>query len=1037
MLSRVLSRRAALARPGLSRAGLRRVGATPHTSAACVAALLQSQRMTLGTAAAFGVGRTATRAAVAARAAAAAAPARAFNSSSFLSGTNAAYVDEMYAQWRANPANVHASWDAFFRTGKYTPPPTLVADYKAGDAAPRAAAAAPSSAGNSEQAKLTQLIRAFQVRGHLNAEVDPLGLTPPRIDAAAFDPKTYGFTEADLDREFSLAVPLVRGFMADDRAPITLRKLVERLKQTYTTTIGWEFMHIPDVEQCNFLRERIELKEQRKLSVDEKLVILERLMWADKFERFLALKWSTTKRFGLDGGENTIPGMKALLAKSSELGVESVVIGMPHRGRLNVLSTVMRKPLDAVMSDFLHDHHDEKIDYEMTEGQGDVKYHLGYSVLRPVNKTNKNMHLTLLANPSHLEAVDPVVLGKARAKQFYGGDKERSKVMGVLLHGDAAFAGQGVVWETLALSELPDYCTGGTVHIVVNNQIGFTTDPAVARSTPYCTDLAKAVNAPIFHVNGDDAEAVTHVCEVAAEWRQKYKKDVVIDLICYRKFGHNERDEPRMTQPRMYSKIDKMPSSLVVYQQQLLKEGSVSQAKMDEIKAKIDADLNKAWEGAKTYDKTKHKDGLSKNWEGLKDPKTFSPFRTTGVPLATLKQIGMKITSYPDTLKLHKGVAKVMADRKKMIETGNGLDWGTAEALAFGTLLTEGKHVRLSGQDVERGTFTHRHAVLCEQSDDPKGHYYEPLNHVAEGQAVFSVSNSNLSEYAILGFELGYSMENPHALVLWEAQFGDFANGAQIIIDQFLSSGEDKWNRQSGLVMLLPHGYEGQGPEHSSARLERYLQGSKEHPDVIPDKLQIQQNNWQVIWPTTPANYFHALRRQIHRDFRKPLIVMSPKSFLREPLSTLAEMAEGTKFEQVLADKMLTGPADKVRRVIFCSGHVYYDLQKHRAAKKIADVAVVRVEQLSPFPFRQVLAEAQKYPKAKDLVWCQEEPMNMGAWTHVSPRFETALKQAPAGSLPTTRPRYVGRPPSASTSAGSADVHERELAKLLSDAFAA
>jgi len=960
-------------------------------------------------------------------------------SSSFLNGTNSAYVDAMFHAWRDNPASVHASWDAYFKTGNFVAPPTLVSDTTAVSSGPVGQSSAQRATTpdggvvvSVGAAKILQMVRAFQVRGHLLAKLDPLGLLPPRPDHEDLRLETYGFSEADLDREVDVSAVgetlNMKGFLDRERGKVTLRKIYQRLTDTYCGSIGYEYMHIPSVEKCNWIRQKIETRDQIVFSREAKLQLLDRLTWADHFEQFLKNRWSTAKRFGLEGAESFIAGMKSIIGHSAELGVENIVIGMPHRGRLNVLNTVVRKNLAQILSEFDEAHEDDP-----DAGNGDVKYHLGMSYDRTSGKSNKLIHLSLMANPSHLEAVDPVVLGKTRAKQFYAGDNAREKVMAVLVHGDAAFAGQGVVYECFGLSNLTNYTTGGTIHLVVNNQVGFTTDPSSSRSGPYCTDLAKMLNCPILHVNGDDPEAVVQACEFASEWRQKYKSDVVIDLVCYRKHGHNEIDEPMFTQPLMYKKIKEHPSTLSLYQKRLLGEG-ISQKEIQTLSDNANAILEKAYEDAKQI-KTSKPEWLSGTWKGLRGPKEYSAPQTTGLQLDTLASIGAKLTQYPEGFAVHSRLQAVLKAKAKAIADQKDIDWGTAEALAFGSLLMENKHVRLSGQDVERGTFSHRHSVFHDQNTNAT---YLPLNNLLPNkQAHFTVSNSHLSEYAVLGYELGYSLENPHALVLWEAQFGDFVNTAQVIIDQFISSGEDKWLRQSGLTMLLPHGYEGQGPEHSSARLERFLQQSNDHPEVIPpaDKSHAtQQVNWQIVQPTTPANYFHALRRQLHREFRKPMVVFNPKSLLRlkEASSSFADMGPGTSFRKVIADEHIKD-AKAVKRVLFCSGKVYYDLAKRRAEGKLSNVAIARVEQLTPFPFHEVAEQIKAYPSA-EVVWVQEEPMNMGAYNYVKDRFAAAARQL-CNKGDNFKLRYIGRNPSASTAAGHLYSHRKELEAFLKEAF--
>ncbi|GLT89001.1 hypothetical protein SLE2022_070050 [Rubroshorea leprosula] len=950
-------------------------------------------------------------------------------SDSFLDGTSSVYLEELQRAWEADPTSVDESWDIFFRnfTGQ---PPT---------------ASGVSGQTMQESMRLLLLVRAYQVNGHMKANLDPLSLEQREIPAE-LDPAVYGFTEADLDREFFIGVWRMSGFLSNNRPVQTLRSILTRLEQAYCGSIGYEYMHIDDREKCNWLRERIETPTQLQHNTERRLVILDRLIWSTQFENFLATKMKTAKRFGLEGGETLIPGMKQMFDRAADLGVESIIVGMPHRGRLNVLGNVFRKPLRKIFSEF--DKKSKPVEeVGLYTGTGDVKYHLGTSYDRPT-RGGKHIHLSLVANPSHLEAVDPVVIGKTRAKQYYSNDVERTRNMGVLIHGDGSFAGQGVVYETLHLSALPNYTTGGTIHVVVNNQVAFTTDPRSGRSSQYCTDAAKALNAPIFHVNGDDMDAVAHVCELAAEWRQTFHSDVVVDIVCYRRFGHNEIDEPFFTQPKMYKVIQKHPSSLEIYKTKLLESGEVTREDIDRMQKKVDAILSEEFLNSKSYVQNK-RDWLSAYWQGFKSPEQLSAIQNTGVNPDVLKAVGKAITVLPDNFKPHKSVKRVYEERARMIETGEGLDWAMGEALAFATLLVEGNHVRLSGQDVERGTFSHRHAMVHDQET---GNKYCPLAHVMEDQneEMFTVSNSSLSEFGVLGFELGYSMENPDALVLWEAQFGDFSNGAQVIFDQFLSSGEAKWLRQSGLVVLLPHGYDGQGPEHSSARLERFLQMSDDDPYVIPEmdptlRNQIQKCNWQVVNVTTPANYFHVLRRQVHRDFRKPLIVMSPKNLLRYKFckSNLSEFGDvqghpgfdkqGTRFKRLIKDQNDHSEVEKgIRRLILCSGKIYYELDEERKRVEVNDIAICRVEQLCPFPYDLIQRELQRYPNA-EVVWCQEEPVNMGAYSYIAPRLCTTLKALGRGSMEDIK--YVGRVPSAATATGFLQVHQNEQAEILQRAM--
>lgn len=948
----------------------------------------------------------------------------------FLDGTSSVYLEELQRAWEVDPQSVDESWDNFFRN--------FVGQ----------ASTSPGISGQTiqESMRLLLLVRAYQVNGHMKAKLDPLGLEEREIPLD-LDPALYGFTEADLDREFFLGVWRMSGFLSENRPVQTLRSILNRLEQAYCGTIGYEYMHIPDRDKCNWLREKIETVIPRGYNAERRLVMLDRLIWSTQFENFLATKWTAAKRFGLEGAETLIPGMKEMFDRSADMGVESIVIGMSHRGRLNVLGNVVRKPLRQIFSEFSGGTKPASGEFGSYTGTGDVKYHLGTSYDRPT-RGGKRIHLSLVANPSHLEAVDPVVVGKTRAKQYYSNDKERKKNLAILIHGDGSFAGQGVVYETLHLSALPNYTTGGTIHMVVNNQVAFTTDPMSGRSSQYCTDVAKALNAPIFHVNGDDLEAVVHACELAAEWRQTFQSDVVVDIVCYRRFGHNEIDEPSFTQPKMYKVIRNHPQALDLYEKQLIEMGQLSKEEIDALHKKVNSILNEEFISSKEYVPNR-RDWLAAYWAGFKSPEQLSRIRNTGVKPEILKNVGKAITSIPETFKPHRAVKRVYDQRAQMIETGEGVDWAVGEALAFATLLVEGNHVRLSGQDVERGTFSHRHSVLHDQET---GERYCPLDHVIMNQPeeMFTVSNSSLSEFGVLGFELGYSMENPNSLVLWEAQFGDFANGAQVIFDQFISSGESKWLRQSGLVVLLPHGYDGQGPEHSSARLERYLQMSDDNPFVIPEmdptlRTQIQQCNWQIVNVTTPANYFHVLRRQINRDFRKPLIVMSPKNLLRHKdcKSNLSEFddvqghpgfdKQGTRFKRLIKDQNDHSDLEEgIKRLILCSGKIYYELDEERQRLQRKDVAICRVEQLCPFPYDLVQRELKRYPNA-EIVWCQEEPMNMGAYSYITPRLTTAMTALGRGKYEDIK--YVGRAPSAATATGFSQLHVKEQREVVETAL--
>lgn len=791
-------------------------------------------------------------------------------------------------------------------------------------------------------------------------------------------------------------------------------------------------MFINNHEQCDWIKKRFETPGVMNMTNEEKRTLMARLIRSTRFEEFLAKKWSSEKRFGLEGCEGLIPAMKSVIDSSSAFGVDSFVIGMPHRGRLNVLANVCRKPLEQIFCQF-----DSKLE-AADEGSGDVKYHLGMCHERLNRSTNKNIKLSVVANPSHLEAVDPVVQGKTKAEQYYRGDSDGKKVMSMLLHGDAAFGGQGVVYETFHLSDLPMYTTHGTVHIVANNQIGFTTDPRSSRSSPYCTDVARVVNAPIFHVNADDPEAVMHVCKVAAEWRSEWGKDVVIDLVCYRRNGHNEIDEPMFTQPLMYKKIRKLPTVLAKYSAKLIAEGVITQQEYEEEVQKYDKVCEEAYVNAKNMTAIHNRQWLDSPWAGFFETRDPMQNPVTGIPESLMKYISDAISTEPaEPFAIHGGLKRTLKSRGEMAKKRE-VDWAMGEAIAFGSILKEGMHVRLSGQDVERGTFSHRHHVLHCQNTDKATHI--PLNHLYPDQAGYTVCNSSLSEYAVLGFELGFSMTNPNSLILWEAQFGDFSNTAQCIIDQFISSGQAKWIRQSNIVLLLPHGYEGMGPEHSSARPERFLQMSSDDPDFFPPEnsdfeiQQLHETNWFVCNFTTPANYFHALRRQVHLSFRKPLIVFSPKSLLRHPdaKSSFDDMAEGTRFRRLIPDEGVAADApEKVKRLIFCSGKVYYDLAKERQAKNLDETtAIARVEQLSPFPSDLVKVELMKYPKAK-VIWAQEEHKNQGAWSYVKPRIETVIAREGSG-----RPiSYAGRHTSASTATGNKHQHIMEYSRLIKAAL--
>ncbi|XP_026815300.1 2-oxoglutarate dehydrogenase, mitochondrial isoform X6 [Rhopalosiphum maidis] len=971
------------------------------------------------------------------------------NQEQFLNGTSASYIEDMYNAWLADPKSVNVSWDTFFKNcdagaqpgAAYQAPPSLAPPGKnevlLSSILPAVQSTTAIGGVFSEKMiddhlAVQAIIRSYQIRGHHIARLDPLNLSKVDQDDRLPQEILYGcyppFEEADMERVFKLPSTT---FIGGKENALPLKEILNRLENTYCRSIGVEFMFINSLEQCNWIRQRMETPGIMEMEKEQKRLILARLTRATGFESFLARKWSSEKRFGLEGCEILIPAMKQVIDKSTEYGVESVIMGMPHRGRLNVLANICRKPLSQIFTQFA------ALEAE-DDGSGDVKYHLGTYIERLNRATNKNVRLAVVANPSHLEAVDPVVQGKTRAEQFYRGDGEGKKVMSVLLHGDAAFCGQGVVYETFHLSDLPDYTTHGTIHIVVNNQIGFTTDPRHSRSSPYCTDVARVVNAPIFHVNSDDPEAVMHVCNIAAEWRNVFHKDVVIDLVSYRRYGHNEIDEPMFTQPIMYKVIKKTPPVLDKYAEKLIEEKVVTKEEVKDVWDKYDKICEEAYLTSRKETTIKYKDWLDSPWSGFFEGKDPLKASKSGVKEETLTHIGKRFSSPPPNAAefvIHRGIERILKARMQMVENRT-VDWALGEAMAFGSLLKDGVHVRLSGQDVERGTFSHRHHVLHHQLVDKAT--YRPLCNLYPDQAPYTVCNSSLSEFAVLGFELGFSMTNPNALVCWEAQFGDFNNTAQCIIDQFIGSGQAKWVRQSGLVMLLPHGLEGMGPEHSSARLERFLQMSSDDPDYFPPESdefavrQLHDINWIVANCSTPANYFHILRRQIALPFRKPLIMMTPKSLLRHPeaKSSFDEMNEDTEFLRIIPEKGTAADnASNVKRLIFCSGRVYYDLTKAREEHNLVDtVAIARVEQISPFPFDLVKQECAKYPNA-DILWSQEEHKNQGPWPYVQPRFHTVLNN-------TKSIGYAGRPTAASSATGSKMQHLKELKALLDRSFA-
>ncbi|NVJ93702.1 MAG: 2-oxoglutarate dehydrogenase E1 component [Methylocystaceae bacterium] len=953
-------------------------------------------------------------------------------SDSVLNGNNTVYLAELYARYMKDPSSVDQSWVSFFSGLReeglealqnlsgpsWNKPSHGVVNIGASAVTAPVANAQPQAgavygkadddvirAATLDSIRALMLIRSYRVRGHLIAHFDPLGIEGKDYHPE-LDPKSYGFTDADMDRP--IFIDFVLGLET-----ATLREIVEKIKSTYCRHIGVEFMHIQEPEEKSWIQRRIESSEnQSDFTTKGKTAILERLTEAEGFEQFLDKKYTGTKRFGLEGGESLIPAMEQILKRGAQLGLKEVVLGMPHRGRLNVLTNVMHKPYRALFSEF----QGNSSNPDDVEGSGDVKYHLGTSADREFD--GNTVHLSLTANPSHLELVNPVVHGKVRAKQEQLGDTDRRMVMPLLLHGDAAYSGQGIISEGHAMSNLRGYRVGGTIHIIVNNQIGFTTSPHYSRSSQYPSDVAKMVQAPIFHVNGDDPEAVVHVARIATEYRQEFGKDVVIDMFCYRRHGHNESDEPMFTNPHMYKVIKNQTTTRELYAQRLVAEKVLTEQQVQDIYDGFRARLEEEFEAGDSY-KPNKADWFEGKWEGMANARGEEEHRNedTSATPELLNEVGRAISTAPENFSVNKKVLRQLKAKSKMIETGEGIDWATAEALAFGTLLVDGHKVRLSGQDCGRGTFSQRHSVIVDQENEER---YRPLNNIREGQGDFEVIDSPLIELSVLGFDYGYSLAEPNALVMWEAQFGDFSNGAQMIIDQFISSGESKWLRLSGLTMLLPHGYEGQGPEHSSARPERYLQLCAE-------------DNWQVCNLTTPANYFHALRRQMCRNFRKPLVIFTPKSLLRHKLcqSTLSEFTTGSAFKRVIGEIDNLTDDKKVKRVVLCTGKVYYDLLQTRRDKGIDDVAIVRVEQLYPWPKETIKEEISKYTNA-EVVWCQEEPANMGYWTFVFPRLLYICQELKTkGGFP----GFSGRRASASPATGLNKVHVAQQQFLVEEAL--
>jgi 2-oxoglutarate dehydrogenase E1 component len=967
-----------------------------------------------------------------------------FQKTSFLSGTNSSYIEKLYAKYVENPASIPDSWRQFFEG---------LGDQKDNIIENQGPSWAPSNIkyisngdldvyekylpknlnGNSIKEKIVEknrtlssdekfdverstidsvraimMIRAYRIRGHLIADLDPLQLQE-KHHHPELNPETYGFKKEDRNRKIFLDK-----FLGLEYA--TVNEILEILLKTYCSKIGIEFMHMSDPEEKKWIQERIEGKgKEANFTSEGKKAIFKKLVEAEGFENYCHTKFVGTKRFGLDGCESLIPALEQIIKVGGGLGVKEVKIGMPHRGRLNILANVIQKPFKKIFKEFSGDPGPD------TAGvSGDVKYHLGASADRDFN--GNNVHVSLTANPSHLEAVNPVVLGQTRAKQFFHNDPQRVKVVPILLHGDAAFAGQGIVAECFAMSGLKGHNTGGTIHIIVNNQIGFTTSPSFARSSPYPSEVAKMVQAPIFHVNGDDAESVVYCARIATEYRQKFKRDVVIDIICYRRFGHNEGDEPSFTQPLMYKKIRAQATTLTIYGNQLIQEGVLRKEEFQNEKDNFKKFLDTEFETSKSYIPNQI-DWFTGSWSKFTTEIGSDRRGVTGVDLDLIHKAGEKICNLPANLNSHSTIKRLFEAKKKMFETGKGFDWATAESLAFGTLLLEGYPVRFVGQDSSRGTFSQRHAGVLDQDTGEK---YYPLKNLSSNQGQFEIIDSFLSEFGVLGFEYGYSISSPETLVLWEAQFGDFANGAQIIIDQFITSGEKKWTRASGLVMLLPHGYEGQGPEHSSARIERYLQSCA-------------QENLQVVNCTTPANYFHLLRRQIHRTFRKPLIVFSPKSLLRHKkcVSEIEDFLPENSFHRILPDHadfpeynlIKLAKDEDIKRVVLCSGKVYFDISEKRETIRNPKVQLLRIEQLYPFPVKKLASFLKRFKNADEFIWCQEEPENMGAWSFVEKYINWTLDSVGAKSK---KVQYVGRKPSASTATGYLKKHVQQQDEIIS-----
>ncbi|MCR9143281.1 MAG: 2-oxoglutarate dehydrogenase E1 component [bacterium] len=960
------------------------------------------------------------------------------NSESALSPANVALLEDKFEEFQRNPESVDPQWREFFKSydsGEFIPPARPGANggaknsgsnghQAAGTSAPAGAASA--GAGNGHltgsdyesknlsfidqgqvqdvadlHMKTLLLLQAYRRHGHFAADTDPLKRGEPNRRGLKLE--DHYLTEADLDRE-------VKAYVAGKETTGKLRDLVNRMEKAYCSSIGTEYFYIRDENRRRWLMERLEAtKHISELSKDEKEMIFDRLFQAEDWEKFLATRFPGKKRFSLEGGESLIPALSSVVENADKYGIAQIVLGMAHRGRLNVLANIMQKDPALIFAEFNENVPDD-------DRAGDVKYHMGYSS-DVKTRTGNNVHLSLAFNPSHLEVINPVVLGSVRARQDRSQQEERTDMLPLIIHGDAAFAGQGLNYECLNMAQLPGYAVGGALHIIVNNQIGFTTGAEDARSTSYCTDLAKILQAPIFHVNGDDPEACYRAIQLCLEWRQIFQTDVFLDLVCYRRLGHNETDEPTFTQPLMYKKIKSLPTTFKLYETKLLDEG-FEKEKLDQIKKSARETLEDAFQRVESKEVKVEREALSGNWTGFEKADMVNPAPpSTNVNRDKIESIAKILTTVPDDFKANKKIARLLDQRRAMVFDEDGkLDWGMAENLAYGTLLAENTSIRISGQDVKRGTFSHRHAAIF---DSETGEQFVPLQGVPgeyDHESHFDVVNSLLSEMGALGFEFGYSLAEPYTLVIWEAQFGDFVNNAQVIIDQFISSCEAKWNRMSGLVMLLPHGYEGQGPEHSSARLERFLQ-------------LCSQNNIQVCNLTTPAQYFHLIRRQMKRNFRKPLVIMSPKSLLRHPqaTSTVQELTDDC-FLDVIDERDAGIDPQKVRRLVLCSGKIYYELKAAREERKIDDIAIATVEQIYPYPIDAITELLQKYTQATEITWCQEEPRNQGAWIYMENRLEAQISDK-------HELNYFGRPPSPSPATGYFKIHQKEQAQIIDRAL--